>query len=70
MTDEHGHAHGAEHEHSEELRKISLMLEEDQIEILKELAEEYRVKLNQRWSISAMVRVAVGDFLARMGRIS
>lgn len=65
----HDHSH-EEHEHSEELRKISLMLEEDQIELLKELADEYRDKLNQRWSISAMVRVAVGNFLAQMGKIA
>lgn len=66
----HEHTHGEEHEHSEELKKISIMLEEDQITLLKELADEYKVKLNQRWSISAMVRVAVGDFLARMGKIA
>ncbi|MFQ5441838.1 MAG: hypothetical protein ACE5EB_03830 [Thermodesulfobacteriota bacterium] len=58
------------HAHDEELRKVSIMLEEDQIVILKELAGEYREKLGQRWSMSAIVRVAVGDFLSRMGRIS
>ncbi|GMR04747.1 MAG: hypothetical protein BMS9Abin23_0653 [Thermodesulfobacteriota bacterium] len=66
---EKGHSHNEE-SHNEELRKVSIMLEEDQIVLLKELAEEYRAKLGQRWSMSAVVRVAVGDFLSKMGRIS
>lgn len=59
--EDHGH---------EELKRVSILLEEEQIEQLKELAEEYKAKLGQRWTLSAMVRVAVGDFLTRMGRIS
>ncbi|MBI5888565.1 MAG: hypothetical protein HZB82_07645 [Deltaproteobacteria bacterium] len=54
----------------EELKRLTVMLEEDQIESLKALVVEYREKLGQRWTLSAMVRVAVGDFLTRMGRIS
>jgi len=54
----------------EELKKISIMLEVDQIDALRELAEEYKKKLGQRWSISAMVRTAVGGFLSNMGKIS
>ncbi len=46
------------------------MLEVDQIDALRELAEEYKKKLGQRWSISAMVRTAVGGFLSNMGKIS
>lgn len=64
-----GHDHD-EHSHSEVLKRISVMLEEDQVEKLKELAEEYREKLGQRWTLSAMMRVAVGDFLNRMGKIT
>jgi len=63
-----GHA-GHDDDH-EELKKISIMLEVDQIEALQELAEEYKKKLGQRWSISAMVRTAVGGFLSNMGKIS
>ncbi|MBI5491326.1 MAG: hypothetical protein HY893_00175 [Deltaproteobacteria bacterium] len=54
----------------EPLKKITIALEEDQIEKLNELASEYREKLGQRWSLSAMVRVAVGDFLTKMGKMS
>jgi len=65
----HGHGHGHD-DHHEELRKISIMLEVDQIDALRELAKEYEEKLGQRWSISAMVRTAVGGFLSNMGKIS
>lgn len=63
-------AQGSHHCCDEELKKISLMLEVDQIEALRELAEEYKDKLGQRWSISAMVRTAVGGFLSNMGKFS
>ncbi len=56
--------------HSEPLKKITVMLEEDQVEKLKELAEEYRKKLGPKWNFSAIMRVAVGDFLTRMGKIA
>ena len=54
----------------EELKRLTVMLEEDQVERLRELAEEYKDKLGQRWTLSAMVRVAVGDFLTRMGKMT
>ncbi|MBI5903098.1 MAG: hypothetical protein HZB84_06415 [Deltaproteobacteria bacterium] len=55
---------------TEELKKVTVALEEEQIEKLKELAGEYREKLGQRWTLSAMVRVAVGDFLTKMGKMT
>ncbi|MEK7774167.1 MAG: hypothetical protein AAB307_07430 [Deltaproteobacteria bacterium] len=55
---------------TEELKKITVALEEDQIESLKELAREYKERLGQRWTLSAMVRVAVGDFLTKMGKMT
>lgn len=65
MTDTHEKDAG-----KEELVRFTILLEDEQIEKLRELAGEYREKLGQKWSVSAMVRVAVGDFLARMGKIS
>lgn len=57
--------------HDEEpLQKVSIMLEEEQVEMLRDLAVEYRKKLGQKWTMSAMVRVAVGDFLSKMGKIA
>ena len=58
------------HSHDEPLKRVTVMLEEDQVDGLRELAEEYRKKLGQRWTMSAIVRVAVGDFLTRMGKMS
>ncbi|MBI5826564.1 MAG: hypothetical protein HZB22_02375 [Deltaproteobacteria bacterium] len=55
---------------TEELKRVTVALEEEQIEKLKELAEEYRKKLGQRWTLAAMVRVAVGDFLTKMGKMT
>jgi len=61
---------GSHHCCDEELKKISLMLEVDQIEALRELAQEYSEKLNQRWSVSAVVRTAVAGFLSNIGKFS
>lgn len=54
----------------EELKRVTVMLEEEQVELLKQLAVEYRAKLGKGWNMSAMVRVAVGDFLTKMGKMS
>ena len=62
-----GHGHGHE---EEPLQKVSVMLEEEQVEKLRELAVEYKTKLGQKWTMSAMVRVAVGDFLSKMGKFT
>jgi hypothetical protein len=58
------------HTHTEELRKVSIDLEEDQIEALEELAGEYRKRLGQEWDLGAVVRLAVGDFLTKLGKMS
>ena len=54
----------------EEMKRVTVMLEEEQIELLKELAEEYRAKLGKGWNMSAIVRVAVGAFLTKMGKMA
>ena len=62
---EHGHGH------DEELREVTVTLEEEQIEALEEMASEYREKLGQKdWDLSAMLRVAVGHFLTKMGKMT
>lgn len=64
-----GHGHSS-HASCEKLQKITLNLEEDQVAVLKELAAQYSKELDQRWSVSAVARVAVGAFLANIGRIT
>ena len=58
-----------EHSHEEDFVELSVTLEEDQLEELKKLAEKYTEELSQDWDVSAVIRVAVGDFLNKLGRI-
>ncbi|MEE9613440.1 MAG: hypothetical protein V3W31_00615 [Thermodesulfobacteriota bacterium] len=58
------------HGHEEELKDVTVALEADQIEALGELAREYSEKLGQQWDLSAVVRVAVGDLLTKLGRMA
>ncbi|HBG46183.1 MAG TPA: hypothetical protein DDW94_04245 [Deltaproteobacteria bacterium] len=64
-----GHNHDS-HGHEEELKEVTVTLEEEQIEALEEMAAEYREKLGQAWDLSAMLRVAVGHFLTKMGKMT
>jgi hypothetical protein len=61
---------GEAHSHDEELVELTVTLEEDQIEILEEMAKQYAAELKQDWDLSAVLRVAVGHFLTKMGRIT
>jgi hypothetical protein len=58
------------HTHDEELKELTVTLEVDQVEILEELAVQYSGELGQDWDLSAVLRVAVGHFLTKMGRIT
>lgn len=64
--EKHGHGH---HDHHEEFVRLHVELEKDQLAELEKLANEYAKSLNQPWDVSAVVRVAVGDFLNKLGRI-
>lgn len=56
-------------EQKEELKPCTIFLEDEQIEALDELAEEYSKTLGQKWTRSSVVRVAVGDFLTKMKKM-
>lgn len=58
MTEEH-----------ERLVKTTVYLEEEVLEALEELAEEYSEETGQRWSKGGVIRVALSDFFTRRGRI-
>jgi hypothetical protein len=58
MTEEH-----------EKLVKTTVYLEEEVIEALEELAEEYSKNTGRRWSKGGVVRVALSDFFSRRGKI-
>ena len=61
--------HEEGHSHEEDFVELNVTLEEDQLKELKKLAAEYTKDLNQDWDVSAVIRVAVGDFLNKLGRI-
>ncbi|MBI5892780.1 MAG: hypothetical protein HZB79_03855 [Deltaproteobacteria bacterium] len=53
----------------EQLKPCTIFLEDEQIEALDELAEEYTRSLGQKWTRSSVVRLAVGDFLTKMKKM-
>lgn len=53
----------------EKLIKTTVYLEEEVIEALDELSEEYERETGRKWSKGAVIRVALSDFLARRGKI-
>lgn len=56
-------------EEKEALQQCTILLEEEQIEAIDELAKEFQKNLGQRWTRSAVVRLAVGSFLTNMKKI-
>ncbi len=58
MTEEH-----------EKLVKTSLHLEEEVLDALEELAEEYTRETGKKWSRGAVVRLALSEFFSRRGKI-
>ena len=58
MTEEH-----------EKLIKTSVHLEEEVLEALEELAEEYSGETGQKWSRGDVIRLALSEFFSRRGKI-
>ncbi|HBR17036.1 MAG: hypothetical protein A3G39_07985 [Deltaproteobacteria bacterium RIFCSPLOWO2_12_FULL_43_16] len=58
------------HEEREELIRCTIFLEEEHIEALDELAKEFSKNLAQKWTRSAVVRLAVGNFLTNMKKMT
>jgi hypothetical protein len=56
-------------EDHEKLVKTSVCLEEEVLEALEELAGEYSKETGQKWSKSAVIRVALSEFFSRRGKI-
>ena len=63
-------SHLKDKEDKEKLIRSTIYLEDEHIEALEKLASEYSRTLGQRWTKGAVVRLAVSDFLSKMGRIS
>lgn len=56
------------HDH-EKLVRTSVYLEEEVLEALEELAEEYLKDTAQKWSRGAVIRVALSEFFSNRGKI-
>ena len=56
----------AEHE---KLKKISISIEEEVLEAIEELAEEYSKETGRKWSKGAVIRVALSEFFSKRGKI-
>lgn len=56
-------------EEHEKLVKTSLHLEEEVLEALEELAQEYTKETGKKWSRGAVVRLALSEFFSRRGKI-
>lgn len=56
-------------EDHEKLKKTTVYLEEEVIDALEELAEEYSEEMGQKWSKGAVIRLALSEFFSRRGRI-
>jgi hypothetical protein len=65
----HDKPHHGHHDHHEEFVRLHVELEKDQIAELEKVAREYASDLKQDWDVSAVIRVAVGAFLNKLGRI-
>ena len=56
-------------EHHEKLKQTTVYLEEEVMESLDELAEEYSGEMGQKWSRDAVIRLALSEFFSKRGRI-
>ncbi len=58
MNEEHG-----------KLVKTTVFLEEEVLEALEEMAREYSMETNRKWSRGAVMRLALSEFFSRRGKI-
>ncbi|MCK4739202.1 MAG: hypothetical protein KAT46_04560 [Deltaproteobacteria bacterium] len=58
-----GHSH-------DDFCEVTVTLEAEHLDLIQEVADEYAEKLGKGWDFSAIVRVAVGDLLTKLGKMS
>lgn len=56
-------------EEQEALKEITILIEEEQIEALDDLAEEYSRDLGQPWDRGAVIRLALSEFFSKRRKI-
>ncbi len=80
MSDKHDHSHrhhenghrGHGHEGHEHhgLVEVTLLLEDEHLGALDDVAAEISKELNQPWDRGAVVRLALSEFFSRRGKIT
>lgn len=63
-----GHGHGG-HDHHD-LVEVTLLLEDEHLDALDEVAQELTRDLKQPWDRGAVVRLALSEFFSRRGKIT
>lgn len=53
----------------ETLKKTSVYLEEEVLEALEKTALEFEKETGRKWSMGAVIRVALSDFFTRRGKM-
>lgn len=78
MPDKHNHQHsrrghhGGGHEGHDHhgLVEVTLLLEDEHLDALDEVARELTTDLKQPWDRGAVVRLALSEFFSRRGKIT
>ncbi len=65
---EHGHGHEGHEHHG--LVEVTLLLEDEHLEALDEVAAEISNEVKQHWDRGAVVRLALSEFFSRRGKIT
>ncbi len=66
----HAHNHGHEEHEEHGLVEVTLMLEDEHLEALDDVAAELSRELNQPWDRGAVVRLALSEFFSKRGKIT
>jgi len=53
----------------EKLKKVTVYLEEEMLDVLDEFAVRYTEETNRHWSRGAVIRLALSEFFTRHGRM-
>ncbi|HTP06110.1 MAG TPA: hypothetical protein VMM54_13265 [Nitrospirota bacterium] len=65
---QHEHGHGGHGHHG--LVEVTLLLEDEHLDALDEVAAEISKELKQSWDRGAVVRLALSEFFSRRGKIT
>jgi hypothetical protein len=66
----HHHEHGHEEHEEHGLVEVTLLLEDEHLDALDEVAAEITKELKQSWDRGAVVRLALSEFFSRRGKIT